>query len=77
MAHIERRAAYCQRRAKINKEKGLYYIEMAGKHPDCFKVYMENANHFLHLSEKHNNNSSVYFDKSKNEFQQLKKDEEN
>ena len=77
MAHIEKRAAHCQRRSNVNKEKGLFYIELAGKHPDCFEVYMEKANYFLSLSEKHVKNANMYFDKSKNEFKQLKKHEEN
>ena len=36
-------ADYGQRKSNMNKVKGFYYIEITGKHPDCFQVYIEKA----------------------------------
>ena len=77
MAYLEKKAAYTQRRGMTNKEKALYYIELAGATPDSFDLYMKRANYFLKLAKKHCNNSNMYFDKSKEEFKRLKKNEEN
>lgn len=76
MAYLEKRAAYSQRAAMTNHELALYYIEQAGNCPDMFLVYMERANYYLTLSRKHENNSNMYFHKSREEYKKLKRNEE-